>query len=356
MKEIDTVVIGAGVIGLACALRLAKAGHEVLVLETAGAIGTGVSSRNSEVIHAGIYYPQDSLKARLCVKGNQMLRDYAQARGVPFRMTGKLIVANGAAEERALEELQQKALANGVENIRLISGAEAQKMEPEVVCSAALYSPSSGIIDTHGLMLALQGEAEAHGATIAFHAPVTGGEITGAGIQLLAGEYELLARQVVIAAGLSSPKLARVLGLENVPQDYLCKGSYFALSGKPPFSRLVYPLPSEAGLGVHYTLDMGGAGKFGPDTEWIQTENYDVAEARREVFAASIKRYWPACTPERLQPSYAGIRPKIVPESAPAGDFRIDIQNNIAALYGIESPGLTSCLALADLVYESLHE
>jgi len=360
VERIDCVVVGAGVVGLAAARALALAGREVVVLEAEGAIGTGISSRNSEVIHAGMYYPAGSLKARLCVAGNRMLREFAVMHGVPFRMPGKLIVATDAEEEKALGAILERGRVNGVEGLAAIPAAQALEMEPQLTCTAALFSPMTGIIDTHALMLALQGEAEEHGAVLAFRSPVVGGRVTDDGIELQVGGDEpgaFLAKTVVVAAGLASCKVARGLGVPGVPADYLCKGNYFTLTGRMPFQHLVYPVPVAAGLGVHYTLDMAGRGRFGPDVEWIERADYVVDPARADSFYGAIRRYWPGLPDGALEPAYAGIRPKIQGPSDPAKDFLVHGPADhgvpgLVALYGIESPGLTSCLALADLVRE----
>jgi L-2-hydroxyglutarate oxidase LhgO len=359
-ERIDCAVIGAGIVGLAAARALALAGREVVVLEAEGAIGSGISSRNSEVIHAGMYYPAGSLKARLCVAGNRLLRDFAALHGVPFKMVGKLIVATDAEEEKALAGILERGRVNGVEGLRAIPAAEAMAMEPDLKCTAALFSPATGIVDAHGLMLALQGEAEEHGAVVAFRSPVQGGRVTDEGVEIEVGGAEpgrFLARTVVIAAGLASCKVARCLGLPDVPPDYLCKGNYFTLTGKMPFQRLVYPVPVAAGLGVHYTLDLAGRGRFGPDVEWIEREDYVVDPARCQSFYGAIRRYWPGLADDALEPAYAGIRPKIQGPNDPAKDFVVQGPKDhgvpgVVALYGIESPGLTSSLALAELVRE----
>jgi L-2-hydroxyglutarate oxidase LhgO len=354
MEQVDCVVVGAGAVGLAIARALALAGREVIVLEREGAVGTGVSSRNSEVIHAGMYYPKDSLKARLCVRGNRLLRDFADSHGVPFRMTGKLIVAADAAEEEALASILKRGHDNGVTNLRAIPAAEAMALEPQLTCAAALFSPDTGIVDSHAYMLALQGDAEAHGASFAFHAPLTGGRAGQGEIVLeIGGEspMTLSARSLIVAAGLSACPIARLLGLPDVPQDYLCKGNYFSLTGRQPFARLVYPVPVAGGLGVHYTLDMGGRGRFGPDVQWIDNEDYAVDPRRGDQFYAAIRRYWPGLADGALEPSYSGIRPKISAPGEPAADFRIaNPVPGVVALYGIESPGLTSSLAIAEQV------
>lgn len=356
MERIESVVIGAGVIGLAVARALALSGREVVVLEREGAIGTGISSRNSEVIHAGMYYPSGSLKARLCVAGNRMLREYAQSHNVAFNMVGKLIVATDAEEEKVLDTILGRARANGVTGLKRISGADARAMEPALNAASALFSQDTGIIDTHAYMLALQGDAERAGAVVAFHAPVTGGRISAGNIELEIGDgTRVQTRSLVIAGGLGACAIASALGVPDVPDAYLCKGNYFTLTGKAPFARLVYPVPVSAGLGVHYTVDMNGRGRFGPDVEWIEKEDYAVDPARAESFYAAIRRYWPALPDAALEPGYAGIRPKIQPPGSPAVDFMIAGPERhgipgLVALYGIESPGLTSSLALAEMV------
>ena len=359
-ERVDCVVLGAGVVGLACARALARAGRDVLLLEAAEGIGTGTSSRNSEVIHAGIYYPTGSLKARLCVEGRERLYAYCAERGVPFSRLGKLIVAADETEVPTLDAIRAKAAANGVELVPL-AAAEARVMEPQLRCAAALHSPRTGIVDSHALMLAFQGDAEAAGALVAFHARVEGGAVADGGVRLFVGgsePMELQARAVVNAIGLHAPDLARSIeGIprEAIPRAYLCKGSYYALLGRAPFSRLIYPVPEAAGLGVHLTLDLGGQARFGPDTEWVEQEDYDVDPARAEGFYAAIRRYWPALPDGALAPGYAGIRPKISGPGEPNADFRVSGSaehgiGGLVCLYGIESPGLTASLALADHV------
>ena len=361
-EQVDCVVIGAGVLGLAIARHLALAGREVIVLEAEAAIGTGISSRNSEVLHAGMYYPQDSLKARFCVAGNAMLQDYAATRGVTLTMVGKLIVATDATEAAALDGILAKGRANGVGGLTAISGAEARQMEPELACVKALYSPSTGIIDTHGLMLSLLGEAESRGASLALKSPVLGGRVTEGGTLIQVGGADpmtLLAKSVVVCGGLSAPRISASLGLAGVPPAYLCKGNYFGLTGHTPFRHLVYPVPVAAGLGVHFTLDLGGRGRFGPDVEWVEREDYRVDPRRGDSFYAAIRRYWPGLADGALEPAYAGIRPKIQAPDQPARDFVIQGPAEtgapgVIALYGMESPGLTSCLAIARHVGELL--
>lgn len=364
MERVDAVVIGAGVVGLAVARRLALAGREVLVLEKADAIGTETSSRNSEVIHAGIYYPTGSLKARTCVAGKEFLYRYCAERGVPYRRCGKLIVATNAAEEAKLRELQAKAAANGVE-LLWRTGREAMAQEPELNATAALWSPSTGIIDSHALMLAYQGDAENHGAVLCFETPVLSMQARENGILVEAGGAEpmtLEASIVVNCAGLDAPGLTRATkGLPGAQQrqGYLCKGNYYVLTGKAPFSTLIYPMPERAGLGVHITLDLGGRARFGPDTEWIESIDYTVDPRRADVFYDAIRRYWPGLPAGALEPGYAGIRPKLSPGGTVAEDFEIQgpAEHGIPGLVnllGIESPGLTASPAIADRVAAAL--
>jgi L-2-hydroxyglutarate oxidase LhgO len=360
-EEIDTVVIGAGVVGLAIARAFALAGREVIVLEREGAIGTGTSSRNSEVIHAGIYYPSGSLKAKLCVAGRLALYPYLERRGIPHRRCGKLIVAADAGQIAGLEKLHAQARANGVADLRMLEAREARALEPQLSCVAALESPSTGIIDSHAFMLALRGDAEDRGAAIAFRSPLKGGRIRQSGIELEVGGTEpmrLLARTVVNSAGLYAQDVARSLEgfpAGKIPPTYYCKGNYFSLSGRSPFSRLVYPAPESAGLGVHLTLDLAGRARFGPDVEWIERIDYDVDPGRGRVFYDAIRRYWPGIKDGSLQPAYCGIRPKIQPRTEPSRDFFIQgpAEHGAAGLvnlFGIESPGLTASLAIADHV------
>jgi L-2-hydroxyglutarate oxidase LhgO len=365
MDEVDAVVIGAGVVGLAIARALAMAGREVLVLESAGMIGTETSSRNSEVIHAGIYYPTGSLKARSCVAGKHVLYDYCAAHGVPHRRCGKLIVATSEAQRSMLEQIRAKAAANGVDDLRWLERADVRAIEPEVECAAALLSPSTGIIDSHSLMLAYQGDAEDHGAMLAFHAPVTGGAVADGGIELVVGGDEpmrLRARSVINSAGLHAPAVARSIeGLrpELIPAAYLCKGNYYTLSGARPFSHLVYPVPEEAGLGIHVTIDLGGQVRFGPDVEWVERIDYDVDLGRAAGFYQAIRQYYPGLKDGAIEPGYAGIRPKIVPKGTQAADFVIQGPRDhglpgLVNLFAIESPGLTASLVLAQEVAGAL--
>lgn len=365
MERVDCIVVGAGVIGLAVARELARAGREVIVLEADTSIGNGISSRNSGVIHAGLYYPTGLVKQRACVEGKHLLYAFAADYGVDHRRCGKLIVATSQAQMPALEALKRQGEANGVDDLRLITAAEARALEPEVRCVAAMVSPSTGIIDAHGLMLALRGDAEAHGAMIAFGAPVAGGGIEGGGIRIRTGGDEpmtLLATSVINAAGLRGQTVARAIeGMpaDRIPPLHLAKGNYYSLVGRAPFSRLIYPMPEAGGLGVHVTLDMGGQVRFGPDVEWIEHEDYTVDPRRAEGFYAAIRTYWPALPDDALMPGYAGIRPKIARPGGSNTDFMIQAEAEhgvpgLINLFGIESPGLTSSLAIATQVGEAL--
>lgn len=363
METVECVVVGAGVVGLAVARALALTGREVLVLEAAEGIGTETSSRNSEVIHAGIYYPAGSLMARTCVEGKRRLYAYCAERGVPHSNCGKLIVATSEEEAGRLESIRARAAANGVDDLRLLSAAEAKAMEPALACTAALLSPSTGIVDSHGYMLALQGDAENAGAVFAFHAPVEGGRIVDDNaIELRVGgaeAMELRCRLLVNSAGLHAPALARrIEGMpaQHVPGSYYAKGNYFTLTGRSPFSRLIYPVPVPGGLGTHLTIDLAGQARFGPDVEWVEHPlDYTVDPRRGDSFYAAIRRYWPGLPDGALQPGYSGIRPKIVPPSVAVQDFLVQGSAThgvpgLVNLFGIESPGLTASLALADHV------
>jgi L-2-hydroxyglutarate oxidase LhgO len=361
--DVECAIVGAGVVGLAIARALARAGRDVIVLEAADAIGTGTSSRNSEVIHAGIYYPANSLKARLCVEGRNALYDYCLTRHIPHRRCGKIIVAANPQQLTALQSIAARAKANGVDDLQSLDGNRLRAIEPEVTGIGALLSPSTGIVDSHALMLSLQGEAEAAGAMFAFRTPLKCAEAAGHGLILrTAGESptKIRARSVVLAAGLAGPALAaKVRGIrtERLPTAYFSKGNYFALSRRVPFSHLIYPVPEPGGLGIHLTLDLAGQARFGPDVEWLSEQdhealNYDVEASRADRFYASIRRYWPALADGELQPSYSGIRPKIAAPGQPDADFVVQDQSDhgvdgLIALFGIESPGLTASLALA---------
>jgi len=371
MEQVDAVVVGAGVVGLAVARALARQGLETLVLERETAIGQGVSSRNSEVIHAGLYYPPGSLKARLCVRGKQLLYEFCASHQVAHRRCGKLVVATDAGQLAGLRALQAKAAANGVHDLQWLGAAEAQALEPQLRCEAALLSPSTGIVDSHGLMLALQGDLERHGGAVGLAsevraiAPAAQGQVLSAALP--GGEQMALqARLVVNAAGLWAPWLAaHTAGLTGQPAAHYSKGCYFSLQGRAPFSHLVYPLPQDAWLGVHLTLDLGGQARFGPDAQWLESVatpdqlDYAVAPERADGFYADVRRYWPGLRDGALQPAYSGVRPKIHGPGEAAPDFRIDgpAQHGVAGLVnllGIESPGLTSALAIAEEVLARL--
>ena len=362
---VDAVVVGAGVVGLAIARKLAQSGREVILLEREDAFGTATSSRNSEVIHAGIYYPADSLMARLCVTGKRALYAFCENHGVAHKRTGKLIVATDETEAAKLDGIAARAARNGVDDMVKLSGAEAAALEPALKATAALLSPSTGIIDSHGYMLALLGDAEAAGAMIAYAAPFVSARRTGDGLVVSVGgaePMELKTRILINAAGLHASEVARAIeGLDpaTVPTPYYARGVYFTLTGRTPFSRLIYPVPVPGGLGTHLTLDLGGRARFGPDVEWIDRIDYTVDPARRHGFYAAIRRYWPDLPDGALEPGYAGIRPKIVPPEIASQDFRIDGTEvhgvpGLVNLFGIESPGLTASLAIADQVAERL--
>jgi L-2-hydroxyglutarate oxidase LhgO len=363
MEKVECVVIGAGVIGLAVARRLAQSGREVIVLEAAEGIGTVTSSRNSEVIHAGIYYRSGSLMAQMCVAGKQALYRYCSDQGVPHRNCGKLIVATTAAETEKLQSIRAHAEANGVADLQTLSGEDARGLEPALHCEAALLSPSTGIVDSHAYMLALRGNAEDAGAAFAFHTPLLGARAREGHIEIDAGgeaPMSLQCRLLINAAGLSATSAARSIDgmpVEKIPPAYLAKGNYFACSARAPFSHLIYPVPEPGGLGVHLTLDMAGQARFGPDVEWVDHIDYAVDPARAERFYPAIRRYWPTLPDGALMPSYSGMRPKIVPPAVATQDFLIQGPKDhgvagLINLFGIESPGLTSSLAIADYVGE----
>jgi L-2-hydroxyglutarate oxidase LhgO len=370
MDRVDAVVIGAGVVGLAVGRALAMAGLETLVLERETGIGTGTSARNSGVIHAGLYYPQGSLKARSCVEGKRLLYALCDTHGIAHRRCGKLIVATSESQLPELRATQSRAAANGVDDLVWLDASAARDLEPALRCRAALLSPSTGIVDSHGLMLALQGDMERAGGLLAVRSPVVA-MTAGDGVHELCvgGEVpqRLAARIVVNAAGLWAPALAGCIkGLEtqHVPTAHYAKGSYFSLAGKAPFSHLIYPVPEQAGLGVHLTLDLAGQARFGPDVEWIAPAgpdaiDYRVDPARGEAFYAEVRRYWPELGDGALQPDYSGVRPKLHGPGAAAADFVVQGPREhgvpgLVNLFGIESPGLTASLALADEVLRCL--
>lgn len=355
------LVVGAGVVGLAIGRALAREGHEVVVAEAAGAIGTGVSSRSSEVVHAGMYYPSGSARARHCVAGRRLMYAFCASHGVPHAKCGKLIVATAPDELPRIAAIQAQGVANGVEGLEWLDAAAARRLEPELVCAGALWSHETGIVDSHAFMLALLGDLEAAGGALALNTPVEGLAPDGAGWRVAFGGAEageMTCEAVVNAAGLGAQALAAATEgypAARVPRRVLAKGSYFSCAGKPAFSRLVYPAPVEGGLGVHLTLDLAGRLRFGPDVEWIEAVDYTVDPARAEVFYAAIRRYWPGLPDGALAPDYAGIRPKLTGKGEAAADFRMEGPRahglpGLVQLFGIESPGLTSSLSIAEEV------
>ena len=385
--RVDCVVIGAGVVGLAVARALAMAGREVMIVEADRAIGTGISSRNSEVIHAGIHYAPGSLKARLCVRGKNLMYAYCANRHVPHRRIGKLVVATDDSQRDELDHVLENARASGVDDLEAMDASQVAKLEPAIRCVAALWCPSTGIVDSHALMLALLGDAEAHGATLALSSRVIGGTARANGIELRitgaatgdyadgsgplpdktveTGAYVLEARLVINCASLAATRIARAIDgvpTASIPTVHFAKGNYFSLTGRSPFTHLIYPLPEASGLGVHVTPDLGGQAKFGPDVEWLATDltstlplNFDVDSRRADIFVDIIRRYWPALPDGALAPAYAGIRPKLSGPGEAAADFVISGPkehgvSGLVNLFGIDSPGLTSSLAIAEFV------
>ena len=370
METVDCIIAGAGVIGLAVARELSQLGMETIILEAADAIGTETSSRNSEVIHAGIYYPRSSLKAGLCVAGRDKLYAYAAERNIPHKRCGKLIVATLPEQVPTLAGIIDKARANGVDDLVMLDAAQAKAMEPSLACVAAVLSPSTGIIDSHALMLSLLGEAEAHGTFLSLNTEIVSGRIDANRFVLQTRDtssgatYEIAARHFVNAAGLGANALAANLeGLDQqfVPKLLMARGNYFSVTGKPAFSRLIYPVPEPGGLGVHLTLDLNGGMRFGPDVEWIETKDYSVDPRRADHFYGEIRKYWPDLADASLSPTYSGIRPKLSGPGEPAADFVIQGPEvhgvaGLVNLFGIESPGLTSSLAIAELVARRLRQ
>ena len=361
MERVQCIVVGAGVVGLAVARALASRGREVVVLESESHIGTGVSSRNSGVIHAGIYYEKDSLKARACVQGKHALYRFCEEHGVSHARTGKLIVATDPAQLPALKQLQERARGNGVDDLEFLTPAQVKKMEPVVRCSGALLSPSTGIVDAHEYMLELQGDAERYRVVVALGVGFVGASARADGLYVEAGGAEsmiLACEMLVNCAGLGAQTVAGSidgLGADTIPELYPAKGNYFQLTGPCPFHRLIYPMPDAAWLGVHVGLDLAGRCKFGPDLHWVDALDYDVNETQEKEFYASIRRYWPELPQGSLAPDYTGIRPKIYAKGQPARDFYIQCADEhgvagLIKLYGIESPGLTSALALGEYV------
>ncbi|MFG6466979.1 NAD(P)/FAD-dependent oxidoreductase [Roseateles sp. BYS87W] len=356
LDTVDAVVIGAGVVGLAVARALAQHGRQVVILEAASQFGTGISSRNSEVIHAGLYNSPHSLKTQLCIEGRGLLYAYCEARHIPHRRCGKLVVATRTQDLPRLEALAAAGAANGVDDLALLPAEAAMAREPALRVTGALWSPSSGIVDSHALMLSLLADAEAAGAVLALNSAVTGGGADGTGWWLeVSGTAQLRATTVVNAAGLFAAQVSAALGVP-APELRFAQGHYFALPGRAPFRHLVYPLPVEGGLGVHLTLDLAGQARFGPDVQWLPTRDpasldYRVDTSRRPAFEAEVRQYWPGLPEGALQPAYSGIRPKLSGPGEPAADFRLDADRpGLIQLLGVESPGLTASLALADWV------
>lgn len=361
MDAVECIVVGAGAIGLAIARELAVSGIETIVLERNGSFGEETSSRNSEVIHAGLHYTAGSLKAITCVQGRELLYAYCDSRGVPVRRCGKLIVATSQRQLEDLTRITRASMQNGVEDLVELSRRQARDLEAELECVGALLSPSTGILDSHAYMLSLMGEAELHGALFVFRSPVNAVQIVNDALEVQCGtdtNTRIRTRWLVNAAGLGSTQLAQgIAGFpqERIPRAYLAKGNYFSLSGRAPFAHLVYPVPEPGGLGVHLTLDLGGAARFGPDVEWVDTIDYSVDPRRADGFYSAIRSYWPALRDGSLQPAYSGIRPKISGPGEPALDFRIEGPEQhgvpgVVNLFGMESPGLTASLAIARLV------
>ena len=374
MDRVDCVVVGAGVIGLAIARQLAKSGLETILLEREKAFGTIASARNSEVIHAGIYYPKDSQKARFCVTGNRLLYAYLESHHIPYQPCGKFIVASETNQLQDLEAIWTRAMNNGVPQMARLGKSEVKALEPALRCVEAIHSKSTGVIDSHAYMLSLLGGFEDAGGMLAYQAPLlrvrpvqdgANGYILDIGGD---SNLQIQTQYLINSAGLSAPKVASCIeGLppSHIPKAYFTKGNYFALQGKSPFNRLIYPIPEPGGLGVHLTLDLGGQAKFGPDVEWLEITdeseiNYTVDPLRGELFYAAIRSYWPGLPDASLSPDYSGVRAKITSKLEPAGDFRIDTRDQhglegLINLFGFESPGLTSSLAIAEDVRRCLH-
>ena len=364
--DFDAAVVGAGAVGLACGYALALGGKSVVVLEKERLVGQGVSSRNSEVVHAGLYYPTGSLKAQLCVRGRRLLYPFLAAHGVGYDQCGKIVVATGEAEVAKVEAVARQGEANGVEGLRLLTAAEVKALEPEAFALMGLWSPQTGIFDSHGFMLALEGEIEARGGAVAVESPLEAAEpLDGGGFRVRTGgpaPAALTARQLVVAGGLGAQDAAaRIDGYPaaQIPKLYYGKGVYFALAGKAPFQRLVYPPPGAGALGVHYKRDMAGRAHFGPDLQFVDRPDYDVDPARAGAFYDYVRHFWPGLPDGALSPDYAGVRPKLHGPGEPQPDFRIDGAERhglegLVALFGIESPGLTSSLAIGERVAQML--
>tara|TARA_B100001123_G_scaffold3777_1_gene5066 strand:- start:946 stop:2046 length:1101 start_codon:yes stop_codon:yes gene_type:complete len=360
-ERVETVVIGAGVIGLAIARALSAAGREVIILEKADMIGTETSSRHSEVIHAGIYYEQNSLKAEFCVAGKKAMYAFCDDHGVEYERCGKIIVATDEDQLPELNRIKLNAAANGVDDLEWMTPSQVATLEPSVFCVGALWSPSTGILDSHSYMLALQGDAEENGAVLALLTPICGGQVVNDGIRLDCGgevPMSITADLVINSAGLWAQSVAGSISgvpADAIPTGYYCKGNYYTMTGRPPFTRPIYPVPEKAGLGVHVTVDLGGQVRFGPDVEWVDHIDYDVDPLRADKFYSAVRKYYPDLPDGSIQPGYSGIRPKIQAPGEPARDFVIQGPKEhgvpgLVNLFGIESPGMTSSLAIADFV------
>ena len=365
--DFDSIVIGAGVVGLAIARSLANSGRTVLLLEENPNIGQGISSRNSEVIHAGIYYPIDSLKRELCIKGRLLLIDYCKSHNINFNLVGKLIVASNEHESKMLSSILETGIKNGVADLEMIGENCIESIEPNLKAIKAILSPSTGIVDSHSLMLSLQGDFESDGGIVSFNSSATSIKKINDGFLVSVNEHDsfgVSSRELINSAGLSAQNISQKidhLDKSSIPKSRFCKGSYFSLACKSPFSHLIYPVPNNAGLGVHLTLDLAGRAKFGPDTEWVDSPEYSVNTKKIDQFYNAIRKYYPALQKNDLTPDYAGVRPKIVDKGESAADFMIQSHyvhkiNGLIALYGIESPGLTSSLAIGDYVKDKLDE
>jgi len=364
--DTDVVIVGAGVVGLATGLAMAKRGHETIVIEAEATIGQGISSRNSEVIHGGLYYPTGSLKARLCVTGRRLLYSFLDKHHVAHKSCGKLVVATHPDEEPHLNAILKQAQDNGVEGLQLLTGQQARQMEPELNATAAIFSPLSGLVDSHGYMGALAGEISRHGGAIAVNTPFAGATpIKGGGFAIRTGgdaATELTARYLIIAAGLGAQKAAASIETfpdSAIPKLHYGKGVYFTCTGKAPFKRLIYPMPIPGALGTHYRCDLGGQARFGPDLDYVDTLDYSVDKTRAPAFYETIRRFWSSLPDDALVPDYAGIRPKLHGPGEAQPDFRVDGAEvhtlaGLIALFGIESPGLTASLAIGEAVAKKL--
>ena len=363
---VDTIVVGAGIIGLACARKMAQTGSKTIVIERECGFGNGISSRSSEVIHAGLYYRAGSLKAKLCRAGRELVYEYCSSRQIPHRQIGKWVVATTQSQEDRLQSIYGSAMSNGCDEVYWVEKSILKQDEPALRASLALCSPRTGIVDSHALMLSLLGEVEDAGGDVAFRTAIKSVSVRPSGFAVYLDDEGtcVYASQLINAAGLQATEFAagiEGLSVQHVPSVAFAKGNYFSYAGRSPFRRLIYPVPELAGLGVHLTLDMSGQARFGPDVEWVSELKYRVDDNRREQFHQAITEYWPACELDKLQPSYSGIRPKIKTPDGISDDFYVQTESThgirgLVNLFGIESPGLTSCLSLAEYVYKQLNE